>query len=252
MVMADEFPCLIKKSHTSFICGIEYEIEQIKHLDSLSGHPFILSITKDGSLRDNGFEVITRPLDYDDHISFFNEMYQKIGFINRKEAFSKRTSIHVHVNCGGLTEQQVKTLVLVYAMLEPEFFSLVRLHRKHNIHCVPLSFTSLPSIYKKNIFEYHAKWSKYTALNLKPLSTQCTIEFRHMHGTDNIEEFTRWLNKIKTLYEFIVGHPEFMLGAYLAEGNTCRDLHELIYDMPISIPFEEFTSSTIDVKESFL
>lgn len=252
MLLADVYGSYINKDVKEFVCGIEYEIEQVSSLLTELSNSSKVSVTKDGSLRESGYEFITRPLTYEEQLTLFPYIHDNISFFNSSLAYSHRTSTHVHVNCGSLTEEQTKALILLYALMEPEFFNMVAPHRKHNIHCVPLSFTSLPNIYKKSVHSLIAPWSKYTALNIKPLATQSTIEFRHLEGTGDIEVVKRWLLKIKGLYDFVVNHPEFNLGECLAEGLTITEIHELIYgNLPV-LPPEAFETSTIDVKESFL
>jgi hypothetical protein len=45
-------------------------------------------------------------------------------------------------------------------------------------------------------------WHKYTALNLNPLSTYGTIEWRHMEGTCDLEKIILWLQIIGSIYAY--------------------------------------------------
>lgn len=248
--LQEMFPCGIP-GKTGFQAGIEYEIEAIQDWDDVPAWA-LHRIEKDGSLRNNGREFITNPLNYEQHLKFFKELHSTIKLDFKKEPFSERTSIHVHVNCGDLSEEQTKALILCYALLEPVFFDFAGNARKHNIHCVPLSFTSLPGKYKKDLVSLIGAWSKYTAFNIVPLGNQCTIEFRHLGGTNDYDRFVKWLDLIKTLYDFIDKNKEFNLGKFLAEGNEARELYQLIYQKPFNFDPGLFIQSTIDVKESFV
>jgi len=153
--------------------GCEYEIENITSHGSAEE---FLTIEQDGSLRNNGYEYITRPHTLDDTLSGFTRLHETIG--HGPDAYTERTSIHVHVNCCNLTQLEVRNIVLLYALYEEAFFAMVSPARRDNIHCVALTETFLPSIYRTNCNTLLQRWHKYTALNLKPLSTQGTIELR--------------------------------------------------------------------------
>ena len=92
-------------------------------------------------------------------------------------------------------------MVLLYALFEEFFFLLVKPYRRDNIHCVPLTETSMPRLYKHDIVGMLKYWHKYTALNLKRLSDLGTMEFRHMHGTNNVQELDTWLKILENLWK---------------------------------------------------
>lgn len=184
-----------------FLAGMECEIEgltAIKH-DTLLDLGW--SVTEDGSLRNNGQEFISVPSSLEELVEKFKGLHT-VGIKTSGEAFSERTSIHVHVNCLDLELSRVKNIMLWYALFEPYFFSLVKPERVNNIFCVQLSQTVLPDSYKQQLKALVHKWSKYTALNLLPLAELGTIEFRHMHGTNDPVVVEQWLRTIKNLWEF--------------------------------------------------
>ena len=76
---------------------------------------------------------------------------------------------------------------------------MVEPSRRDNIHCVPLTDTYLPSLYASELVQLHNRWHKYTALNIKPLNTLGTIEFRHMQGHDDLNLLRQWLTIIDNL-----------------------------------------------------
>ncbi|MCV6900797.1 hypothetical protein OE165_27580, partial [Escherichia coli] len=77
----------------AFICGTEYEIEDI-HYIKLPGNSETLSSTslslsdenpywigklglmRDGSLRNNGIEFVTRPVDFSEALSLFKSLHK--------------------------------------------------------------------------------------------------------------------------------------------------------------------------------
>lgn len=181
----------------AFVAGMECEIESVK---GIKDHVLNWDSTNDGSLRNNGIEFISLPMFRDGLVQSFKNLHAQIDYHNRNEAFTHRTSIHVHVNCRGLTAEQLKQFLLFYALYEEFFFAMVKPERKHNIHCVPLSQTYLPSRYARPIEQMINNWHKYTAFNMLPIKTLGTVEFRHMHGTADVELVSQWLKTIENMW----------------------------------------------------
>lgn len=179
-----------------FIAGVECEIEGVKNVDSYRA----FSITKDGSLRGHGYEFISLPMPKGTLISEFVKLQDWLTFYPDEDPFSVRTSTHVHVNCMNLELSEVRNIILLYALFEEFFFKVVKPVRRDNIHCVPLSETFLAKHYNRELPHLIEVWHKYTALNLKRLTDLGTIEFRHLHGTGDAEEFEQWLNILNNLW----------------------------------------------------
>jgi len=117
-----------------FICGTEYEIEDvykvtIPEYNIGSDTPWWfgdLGAIKDGSLRNNGVEFITRPVTFPRALELFDYLHNNLKLGD--EPYTHRTSTHVHVNVASMSMQQLKNFVLLYALFEPVFFK----------HCEPL------------------------------------------------------------------------------------------------------------------
>ncbi len=180
-----------------FYAGVECEIESVKNKEE-DFEGFVA--TEDGSLRNYGVEFISIPLPKDELLSCFTNLHAEIEFYNSSEAFSPRTSTHVHINCRSLETEQVKNLILLYALYEDFFFAMCEQGRRDNIHCVPLSETFLPNVYAKPLEVLIEKWHKYTALNIIPLTMLGTVEFRHLQGTGDPELFKEWLTALDNLW----------------------------------------------------
>lgn len=218
-----------------FIAGTELEIEDIHGAPGVSEGEMIAvsnyfpqmgdipwKFTKDGSLRGAGLEFISAPLDVRELVEGFRGIHTKLVHPN-KNPFSERTSIHVHVNCLDMEMDIVKNMVMWYALFEPVFFAMVAPNRANNIHCVPLDQTHLSTHYKKPLHFLVEVWSKYTALNLIPLATLGTIEFRHMEGHNDAVKFEWWLKTLENLWSWgkgvrltreVVGSQEEILKAF--------------------------------------
>lgn len=181
---------------TVFLAGIECEIESVLEGQAFPG----FTATSDGSLRNHGIEFISKPFTVPQLLKHFENLHANIKFFDRSVAFSPRTSTHVHINCRSLSLEQVKNLLLLYALYEEFFFSIVSPVRRGNIHCVPLTDTHLPSVYGRDTKSLIANWHKYTALNLLPLGKQGTVEFRHLQGTGSGAELREWLLTLQNLW----------------------------------------------------
>lgn len=247
-----------------FICGTEYEIEDVKQLRSPEGEGLSVptlpdgealwfgkvGYMRDGSLRNNGVEIVTAPLTFKESLEWFDIIHNKLCLVGGA-AYSPRTSTHVHVNVLPWTENQLKGFVLLYALLEPFYFDMVP-GRKHNIHCVPLNFTTLPTKYKESLDHLIQIWSKYSAFNLLPVGKQGTVEFRHLEGTGSKQRYKQWLSSIKSLWDYVNKRDGFspVDVKYLLENYTTHEIQEIILGSHQIKP--DYSVSTIDVKLAFI
>lgn len=195
----------MKSEQTLF--GVELEIESVNREVNWRNYNPIIEMKEDHSLRNNGKEFITPPLDLKTTLSLFENVHESVSFYKKDEKFSERTSIHVHVNCQNMELEHVRQAILLYALYEECFFSMVEPSRRDNIHCVPLTDTYLPSYFRQNLTTMVSRWSKYTALNILPLKTLGTMEFRHMQGHDDTELLRDWLLCIENLLSLAKTSP---------------------------------------------
>ena len=182
----------------SFVAGAELEIEAVMDFSHSYVEDNGIVVEIDGSLRNNGKEFLLAPSYLADSVSKFMFTHQHVSLGNNP--FSARTSVHVHVNCMYSTVEQVRTLLLLYAIFEPLAFAYAGTERKNNIHCMPLNSTYMPNTYYKPLPDLVEGWHKYTALNLCPLRELGTVEFRHLGGTSDPVRYQEWLKFICTLW----------------------------------------------------
>lgn len=205
------------------VLGIEVEIERVNGMAKDSWMEFFNS-TQDGSLRNNGVEFVSKPLKASLVEQALTTLFDSF---NPGTEFSPRTSIHVHMNVRNLTPEQLKAVVSVYMLFERSLFNFVGEGREHNIFCVPLLATDYNE-YLTQLFEPGnekvMQWMKYTALNLRPVTDKGTIEFRHMHGTYDVEKLMTWINLILSLKRFIYRNDNLeQLDQRIAALNTVSD-----------------------------
>jgi len=178
-------------SNQRTLIGIEVEVE-----GAIQPALVFWNTTEDGSLRNDGFELVSLPVmgrNIDYALAELGEWFSK-----EKHSWSHRCSIHVHVNAQMLSVEQVKLLLASYACIENLFFSLVSAERRGNPYCYPITDLNPSSI---NLGDHGLK---YCAINVgNSLVDLGTIEFRHMDGNDNLIRIRRWIQLITKLHTFV-------------------------------------------------
>lgn len=233
---------------TNFIAGVELEIESVEQHPTSTGW----SVTEDGSLRNGGYEYISSPSTKEQLKDGFKQIHKTIRL--GSNPFSERTSIHVHVNMLDLTQEQVRSILLHYALFEPFFFGMVAANRRNNIHCVGLDQTTLSEQYRRTLPLIVQKWSKYTALNLLPLKTQGTVEFRHMEGHNDVTRFNAWLDTLENLWSY--GQSNILHRNLLGDEHILKAFDTIFADSPVKtmrpVVLSTIADSIIDVKLALL
>lgn len=235
------------------VFGTEYEIETIKSHGSVNNYGII--VTEDHSLRNSGYEYKTTPLTFHDSLKTFKALHANIVLGDAKEAFSERTSVHVHVNVAPLTLKEAREFVLLYALYEPLFFRFAGPAREASIFCVPLYYTNFSKLFSLPFEKMVGSWAhKYTAFNLLPVKTFGTIEFRHLGGTNNYTRYEEWLSAINSLYNFVKG-KDFSLFNELKKGTDVVSLaHTVVPTLSEGLSKSElstlFYDTLLDIKLS--
>lgn len=200
--------------------GIEVELENCANNGIVPDEVFELfcfywSRHEDGSLRNGGKEFVTNlgvsvDTAYDALTSL--EQYIKIATNGQAQA-NARTGLHVHFNVGGRSLRQLSNILFLYAVLEPAFFE-VSGKRDENIFCVPWHanrqslgnvINNLVNMCESKHYSKIWKWrnySKYCALNIAPVSSFGTIEFRMHEGTYDPDAIYRWVKTIDRLFQY--------------------------------------------------
>lgn len=235
-----------------FVAGIECEIESVEPDQSFEN----FMSTHDGSLRNDGMEFISKPLDRGTLLHSFRNLHAEIQLYEPEQAFSPRTSTHVHINCRTLTEEQTRQLILFYALFEDFFFAMVNKDRRSNIHCVPLTETFLPQLYRYELLRYIKSWHKYTALNVLPLTKQGSIEFRHLQGTRDDQLLSDWLLTLDNLWH--ICQREALSTETLADKTKLKFYWKTLFAhsphiMALEPAFDNvIQNSLLDVKFAFI
>jgi hypothetical protein len=181
--------------------GIEVEVENVPRFNEDLNN-FGWQLHDDSSLRNSGREFVSFPL-RGQQIPLALELLFKHVFRPGYE-FSKRTSVHIHMNVRNLTPTQITAIVCLFTVFEKVLYRFVGHDRDKNIFCVPLQQTLISNALldaMSNGFKNH-RWYKYSGLNLLPVYTQGSIEFRQLYGTDNTELICTWINLLQRIRSY--------------------------------------------------
>lgn len=173
--------------------GIEVEVENIKD----SNHKWKLwNSSQDSSLKIDGMEFVSLPISGQQVDYALYEL--ELHFSKQKKSliWSHRTSIHIHQNMSTLSCEQLLAYIMAYGLFEDLFFSLCAPLREGNPYCYRAT-----EIDTDRFMKVHTG-SKYCALNLAPLQTFCTIEWRHMHGNQDFRLIRRWIQLIMKMHHW--------------------------------------------------
>lgn len=180
--------------------GIEIEAEGIHS-------PFSVLAGRhegDGSLRSGGVEYISDILQGSNtakawHSAVINKL-RKHG-----ARFSHRCGVHIHTDVRNYGHNELKTFIRNYLVVERTIFRIVGHNRDKNTFCMPLQefdgdLHSLTRFFRTSNRSYLMDLSKYSALNLKPIETQGSIEFRMLPTVQDIDIFNQVIDIIEELH----------------------------------------------------
>lgn len=191
----------------TLLFGLELETEGI-NTDPTELYVSGMGGTEDNSLRQTptgrAWEYITQPASYSVMMDILDRFFAKAKF-NEKN-YSERCSVHVHVNVQDCTVPQLKAICFLYQVFERVLYNFAGADRDKNIFCVPWNQTIithgiLDTLTPESLIGVK-RWMKYTGLNLIPISTQGTIEFRHLPGTADTARISTWLQLIASVVSY--------------------------------------------------
>lgn len=192
---------------TEQLVGIEFEVEQVvEPFPTMQGTSWLCE--QDGSLRDNGMEFISRPINIAEAQTNSRLWYNWKSQYNWN--VSARCSTHIHVDARPYTITEVGAILTTYALLEPLMFHYCGEEREQNIYCIPW-YRGTGEALIANTFVHRARpqelfnANKYSALYMEPLLRFGTLEFRQAPVFDTYVEFNVWLNLCTQLVSKGVG-----------------------------------------------
>lgn len=227
--------------------GIEIEVERVGNnsgvLESDNKMCYLWNNVEDGSLRNNGREFVSIPVkgsNIEFALTTLNSFLTKSKTTANHE-FTDRTSVHVHVDFSTLAPEDLQSFMAVYIAVEPLLYAFVGGDRSENIFAVPLNETNMHDELLKALFEPKIAnstldtvcrhWTKYTGINLVPVRTYNTVEFRHMVGTCNVRHLCNWINAILQLRLYAIKNNLETVLRRLTDMNTVSDYGAFINEV---------------------
>lgn len=146
-------------------------------------------VQPDGSI--NGWEIVSPP-------QTDTEELEKVCYVLRKVLKVKgspRCGLHVHHDINDFTIEQIKNVYRLYNKYENNAIkSIMRKQRQNNGYCQPINYI-MHSVESANTIEEfkNSVSGRYYTVNSKAYVKYGTIEFRHHHGTSDINEVLTWL-----------------------------------------------------------
>ena len=239
--------------------GVEVELEGVYNLNRADFTPW-WKIENDNSLREMGREfVFAQPMFGQDVVDALNHLEMHCTAMSPR--ITDRCSVHVHLNVTDMTAHQLKQLIVLYAIIEPVMFAKVAPERKQNFYCTPLDLSHeyinrLVTMF--NFGNLRDGFSctidsdvKYNAINVAPISTFGSVEFRHLEGTYNASKILDWINTILSLKRDAMQStytPELFEAMYL-ESRVEEFVRYILRDVKIPevIPLTEVRHKAMKV-----
>lgn len=199
------------ENYSSPLFGVELEVEGDVRWDPIQASMRNdLMIVPDGSLRGpRSGEVVFLPKDLETQMRNVRSVYR---MFDGRAAMTARCSTHVHANVLGLGVMQIMRLCVTYAAVEPWLVAFAGPGREFNHFCVPwmhgnhnarMASTLLDSGRSRRVASVnsalHVQGQKYSALNLRPVATQGTVEFRLAPAFHNPDQFDLWLSAVAAI-----------------------------------------------------
>lgn len=237
--------------------GVEIEVEAVNALPQVLPADCSWVYHRDGSLRGEGAEYVTRlPFEMAKATKKIDEITKLLADPKLKiNVASPRTSVHVHINCQKLTPTQIWTAIFYSWMVEYRLFDLCKPWRYGNQYCLGVRQAEAQVEFAKrdltqnSLFSFFtADSSKYSGIALHHLKDFGTIEFRMKECMITTPEIYEWVSLLHSIVYGSVStwkNPEEMLNFYISNGAeaflkatfppgflvrnsvTSRDTHEL-------------------------
>lgn len=189
--------------------GVEIEVERFTNRRARLNY---WNMVNDGSLRNNGQEFTFRgPLGGKDAFDAIAEIDTLL--YTTKPDLNIRCSTHVHVDVRDMTVPQLKRLILAYAFYESFLFNQSGRYRMKSNFCMPLCVAEgLTNILTTSwghpdedfLFQVTERWDKYSAINLIPMRSYGSVEFRIAEGKSSKGQLLRLVNRFLALKELAI------------------------------------------------
>ena len=220
--------------------GIEIEMEGVPE-SALQGIPAWNRVSE-GSVQ--GYELVLRNPECGDQLYLAIQQLTNVSSnTNLSNAFSERTSNHVHVDVTDMTYMQFINFLTLSVMFEKVLYKYVAPHRSSNHFC--WSFFDCQAIISKiklvneaarsenpsqlrSALQEHfcPDYTKYSGINVSSVPRYGSLEFRMHEGTMEVNRIIRWINILLSIKEYAMD-----------EGRTPSNILETKQDVGIDSIF---------------
>lgn len=222
--------------------GIELELENWQFGRGIDNRLWVEDT--DGSLRNNGVELISKVLSGYRVASALRDLARNLD--TQEPVANERTSFHLHLDVLDLTLLEFRNLVFIMGAYEPLLLQLCAEHRRCNSFALPLSHA--PAVLK-HLHRGMTEWSrhdwkhlisydifsldeyKYGALNFASIGVHGTVEFRMHQGTFNITEIRDWIQVLITFKDWAKRYDNLDDLSVALEGDLLVEMHTKLATM---------------------
>lgn len=201
-----------KKHLDSTMIGVEIEFERGDRFSSSSKFNQFWRMEGDGSLRNEGREIVFREPFSGDNARTALALAEKS---TAKCAFTDRCGLHVHIDCRDLKPSEVNSVILTYLLFEPVIFPVCGAGRENSNFSVPL-WTNKQLLRDLGSGAHINRLSnrvggedRYAALNLGSYERMGSLEFRAMRGTGNAKLIEDWAEILLSIRAYGRTRPDF-------------------------------------------
>jgi len=203
--------------------GIELEVERYRDAYDELG---FWTLERDTSLRDDGAEYVSHPLQPDAVPHALLEAKQSMTEHNVRATW--RCGVHVHINVQYWTWGQLLQFAVLSTLVEPYLFEKFAEGRETSHFCVPTwantrlvdAITADATSLRAGIRDYARltllNCSKYASINYKPIQGMGTVELRHLPGTTDTNKVQKFVEFLEVLVNMAHAYdtPEAIITEY--------------------------------------
>lgn len=205
--------------------GIEIEVEG----NNLPDGDNLWRRDHDGSLRgdDNAEYVMKKPLSLDGAEQALVQL--KKAFKGARFDDSVRAGTHIHINMQECTMKEVYTMYTAYLVVENALVELSGEGRQGNLFCLRaddakyILHQMIRAVRDKRYRYLASDDIRYCALNVKPITSYGSLEYRALRSTDNFDTVMMFAKALHTMREQakLVGNPVDIVTGF--SDGECKD-----------------------------
>lgn len=194
--------------------GIEIEVEASNDLPASIGQNW--TATTDGSLRGSSLEYVLQTPCALKHVrKNVNHLKRAIENHGADVLYTGRAGTHIHINVQELTVTQIYSFICLYLILEDVLLTYCGKDREGNLFCLKAKDAEYlvdalkESVVLGSLKTLNTNDLRYAAINVNPLFSYGSLEFRSMRSTLDAEVLGTWAEILSSIKDAAVslGNP---------------------------------------------